>query len=361
MGWFCSLSLMLNAQKDDEYKPYNPSSPTIQLALLLDTSNSMDGLIEQAKSQLWKMANTLARKKRNGANANLEIAIYEYGNDNLDAGEGYIRQIVGFTTDMDVISEKLFSLKTNGGSEYCGWVLKDAIDGLRWSEKKDDLKIINIAGNESFDQGKVNPIAMANAAIKKGITVNTIYCGEYKEGISLQWQTVAILTEGDYLNINTDAVVKHIPTPYDPRILELNIELNQTYIPIGSDGYLKKERMETQDSKANEYGLSNVAERITYKAKQKEVEWDLVDSYDREESSISVDDLPPAMQSMKKEERIQYLDSIRAKRTAIQKEILFLERERNNFIEKIPHQQENTLDNELLKSVENKAKKIGFY
>ena len=33
------------------------------LALLLDTSNSMDGLIDQAKSQLWKIVNELAAAK----------------------------------------------------------------------------------------------------------------------------------------------------------------------------------------------------------------------------------------------------------------------------------------------------------
>ena len=31
--------------------------PKIQLAVLLDTSGSMSGLIEQAKAQLWKIVN----------------------------------------------------------------------------------------------------------------------------------------------------------------------------------------------------------------------------------------------------------------------------------------------------------------
>ena len=38
----------------------------IQLAILLDTSNSMDGLIGQAKSQLWNVVNELARARRSG-------------------------------------------------------------------------------------------------------------------------------------------------------------------------------------------------------------------------------------------------------------------------------------------------------
>ncbi len=35
----------------------------IQIAILLDTSSSMDGLIEQAKSQLWKIVNQAAGAK----------------------------------------------------------------------------------------------------------------------------------------------------------------------------------------------------------------------------------------------------------------------------------------------------------
>ena len=38
-------------------KAISEEPPRVQLALLLDTSNSMDGLIDQAKSQLWKIVN----------------------------------------------------------------------------------------------------------------------------------------------------------------------------------------------------------------------------------------------------------------------------------------------------------------
>ena len=62
-----------------------PRSPSVQIALLLDTSNSMDGLIEQAKSQLWSVVNEFIRAKRDGRPPALEVALYEYGNDSLPA------------------------------------------------------------------------------------------------------------------------------------------------------------------------------------------------------------------------------------------------------------------------------------
>ena len=117
------------------------------LALLLDTSNSMDGLIDQAKSQLWKIVNELAAAKTsNGSRPNIKIALYEYGNDGLPAAEGHIRQVSQFTHDFDLISEKLFALTTNGGNEFCGHVIKTSLNQLAWSSSPDDVKMIFIAG-----------------------------------------------------------------------------------------------------------------------------------------------------------------------------------------------------------------------
>ena len=66
---------------------------TIKVALLLDTSNSMDGLINQAKAQLWEIVNELSYAKYGIEKPNLEIALYEYGNSNLSSREGYIKQV----------------------------------------------------------------------------------------------------------------------------------------------------------------------------------------------------------------------------------------------------------------------------
>ena len=109
---------------------------TTKVALLLDTSNSMDGLINQAKAQLWEIVNELSHAKCHGETPKLEIALYEYGNDKLSLREGYIHQILQFTSDLDEISERLFSLTTNGGSEFCGQVIQTSLNELDWGKNK---------------------------------------------------------------------------------------------------------------------------------------------------------------------------------------------------------------------------------
>ena len=92
----------------------------IQIAILLDSSNSMDGLIDQTRTQLWQIVNYLTKVTKNGEVPQLEVALYHYGNDTLPSSEGYVRLLTNFTPELDQISEKLFSIQTKGGEEYAG-------------------------------------------------------------------------------------------------------------------------------------------------------------------------------------------------------------------------------------------------
>ncbi|MEO0733043.1 MAG: hypothetical protein AAFZ52_09420, partial [Bacteroidota bacterium] len=95
----------------------------IQIAFLLDTSSSMDGLIDQAKARLWNILNELLKAERDGETPDIEVALYQYGNSGLLPEKGYIQQITPLTTDVDLFSDKLFGLTTGGGDEYCGQVV----------------------------------------------------------------------------------------------------------------------------------------------------------------------------------------------------------------------------------------------
>lgn len=176
------------------------SDNKIQVAILLDTSNSMDGLIEQAKSRLWNIVNTLTTLKYEGKTPEIEIGLYEYGNDGLSSASNYIRQVAPLTSDLDLISEKLFSLRTNGGQEYCGAVIQDAVTKLTWKDGNKNMKLVYIAGNEPFNQGPINYKEVVKNALKNDIYVNTIFCGNQEEGIRTFWQDGAITGNGKYFN-----------------------------------------------------------------------------------------------------------------------------------------------------------------
>ncbi len=360
--------LALNGQEETTgFSQNNKKKGKIQVALLLDTSNSMDGLIDQAKSQIWKMVNRLASAKKGDEASDIEIALFEYGNDNLEMGEGYIRMVSSLTRDMDAISEKLFALKTKGGSEYCGWVIGDAVSNLKWSDDNDDLKLIIIAGNEPFDQGPKDYKETCKSASNKDIVINTVHCGPWQEGIRTHWKDGADITKGKYLNIEQDRKVIHIITPWDNRMNELNGKLNRTYIGYGSVGKEMKVRQEQQDMNAAKYGSANVASRTAYKAKvqYRNDSWDLIDASEKDNDKIAnmkTEELPDEMQKMSVSERKAYIEKLRKERDDARKEIQDLEKKIAAFTaEETLKQGDNlTLDKVMQDAVVEQAKGKGF-
>lgn len=349
----------------NETRSGSEKSQRIMLALLLDTSNSMDGLIDQAKSQLWKIVNELAAATcDDGGRPEISIALYEYGNDGLPASEGYIRLVSPLTSDLDVISEKLFALRTNGGSEFCGHVINKSLGQLAWSESEADLKMIFIAGNEPFTQGEVPYRTACTLARTKGVFVNTIFCGDFDEGVRTYWKDGADIANGTYMSIEQNKKTVYIPTPYDDQISALNDRLNATYVYYGQSGAQKKEKQLLQDKNAESYGLGNKVDRAVSKSSHAygNATWDLVDATKDDATTVEkVDEkyLPEEMQGMTVEERKGYVSRKAAEREKIQKEIQTLHEKRKQYIAGQAAsgggKQDKMLDDAMLKAIREKA------
>jgi len=354
-----SLPLVNTTAKDNK----------IQVALLLDTSNSMDGLIDQTKSRLWNIVNTLTTLKYNGQAPQIEIALYEYGNDGI-RDDNYIRQVTPLTQDLDLVSEKLFALRTNGGSEYCGAVIRDASANLNWDKDEKSMKLIYIAGNEGFNQGRVDYKEVISKAKNKNIYTSTIFCGDRNEGIQTFWQNGASLGGGKYFNIDSDKKVIYIETPYDVRISECNSRLNSTYIYYGSHGSEYKNKQITQDKNAEVQSAANFVERTVAKSKKnayKNDHWDLVDKAEKDAgfiSSVKEEELPAELKGKSKEEIKKAVAAKSAERGKIQKEIEELSKKRQEYIDAEMKKRGNNDSDDLGKAIEKsileQAKKNGY-
>jgi hypothetical protein len=343
-------------------------APIVQLAILLDTSSSMEGLIEQAKGQLWRIVNEFINAKQNGRRPNLEVALYEYGKSSLSASSGWIRQIVPLTNDLDKISEELFKLTTNGGEEYCGWVIREAVGKLAWSESPDAFKAIFIAGNEPFTQGPVDYAKSCKTAIEKGIIVNTIHCGDQATGINTKWQDGALLAEGKYLFIDHNRAVVHFEAPQDKEIARLGVELNKTYIAFGHAGQANLARQSAQD--ANSFSLAPQGSSVQRALAKSSAyycnsSWDLVDACKGTNfnlSALKTEELPVEMQKMTETERKAYVE-IRAKaREKLQQEINHLNSDRTKYVagQSKKHSTTNTLDSVVATTVREQAMKKNY-
>lgn len=343
-----------------------PQKRYIKVALLLDTSNSMDGLINQAKAQLWDIVNELSYARCDDKAPNLQIALYEYGNDRLSSREGYIRQVLGFSEDLDEISEKLFSLTTNGGSEFCGQVIQTSLNQLEWGNNPDDLKLIFIAGNEPFTQGRVHYKDATTDAKEKDVVVNTIFCGNFQQGIQTQWKAGAVLTGGDYMSIDHNQELVHITTPYDDIIIQLNTQLNGTYVPYGSYGARKIQAQAEQDSNAQELEEVVMVKRAVSKSSSmyKNASWDLVDAAKDSKfkySKLKDNDLPKELKGKSEAEIKKYVTKKANERATIQKKIQELNKKRAVYVaEKQKDKAKNVLDAALIQAIKKQANKKNY-
>ena len=314
--------------------------PKIQLAILLDTSNSMDGLIDQTRNQIWQVVNEFSTAKQNGLTPILEVALFEYGNDGNAQNEGYVRQLSSFTRELDKVSEGLFSLTTNGGEEYCGLAIKTAVNDLQWSRADNNIKTIFIAGNEPFTQGPVNYQKAIKLAGKHGISVNTIHAGDHQEGIDGGWQSAAVLTGGNYMSIDSNLQIVHLDAPQDKEIAALNAKLNETYIPYGEDGEANSQRQLEQDKNSDSISAGLLAKRAMSKVSSfyNNENWDLVDAMEEgkvdDEALEKMDQasLPEPMKGMSTQQKKDYVISKAEQRKEIQQQISELSESRERFV-----------------------------
>ncbi len=345
--------------------------PKIQVAILLDTSGSMDGLIDQTRNQLWEVVNEFSNSKKNGVIPILEVALYEYGNDGNSKLSGYTRKLNGFTRELDKVSEGLFSLTTNGGSEYCGLAIETAINGLQWSRSDEGIKTIFIAGNEPFTQGPVNYRHALRLAAQHGITVNTIHAGGYQQGIEGSWEMAASLAGGDYMSIDANRRVVHVSAPQDKRIAELNAQLNDTYIPYGKRGAASAERQMEQDERSHSISAGLLAKRAETKASSfyNNADWDLVDAInegridDRSLATMEETALPEPMVGMTVKEKKDYVSAKAKAREKIKQEISDLSAERSRYVAAQKSKLKTTIpsiSDALVKSIKRQAEAKAF-
>lgn len=373
VAWPLARTELLPADKPALAPPAiaNPSpvvpttAPTIQIALLLDTSSSMDGLIDQARRELWSVVNALDSATLHGERPTLEIALYEYGNSELPAEAGFIRQVSPFTTELDRVSQALFELDTVGGSEHAGQVIARSLEELEWREG--GLKVVFLAGNEELDQGPVGWRGAIERARSRGIVVNAVNCtggGHADAG----WADAAALAGGRFLQIDHDAVAVHVAAPQDEEIARLGEALNATYVGYGRDGKWGLENQVAQDDNAEGLGASSSVQRAMTKASSRYVNpsWDLVDALDS--ATVSLDELEPEQlpaeaQGMSDGELREWVDGKRKERESLKTRLAELSQARAEHVAATRAADSGgaaRLDTAIVDSILSQARDAGF-
>jgi len=363
------LAPQLGSRADELPVPETATKPEppkpVDLVICLDTSGSMQGLINAARQKLWSVVSELATAK---PTPDLRVALLTYGSPGNDEA-GHVILQSDLTRDLDLISEKLFAMTTRGGEEYVGRVVAHALDRLTWS-RSDAVRIVFVAGNESADQDPVKPFReQARAAAARTIVVNAIYCGGADDGDASGYRELAALGKGRFAHIDHDHGTVAIATPYDKELAELSAAINKTYVAYGLVAKEARARQVAQDENAEAAGAPAAAERASAKAGKlyRNGAWDLVDKMGEEGfdlAKVAEADLPEELKKIEPEKRLAWLEAKKAERAKIQARILELSKLRDAHVKVEMDKQQlddsRALDRALKDAIREQAADGGF-
>jgi len=313
------------------------NSPLIQIAFLIETSDNMAPVIEQAQAQIWQVVSEVSAYRLYGKDPELQIALYEYGNGNAGMQQYYLRMLQPLTGDLDSVSDSIFSLNSDDAAPYCGAVIQNAIDHLDWSADSDSIKLIFIAGVGPFDLGPVDYRNACRSAANLGVMVTMLYCGDPDEANAAGWNLAAKTAGLTNQTVNGNFSDDVRPAPQDNRISEQGANLNNTYIPYGFDGQLALNNQLVQDENAaNASPQASILRALAKASPQyQNAQWDLVDAVALglvEIDSLDVSELPEKLQKMMPQQRQAYVSAIGRQRNALQRQIKQLCLQRKQFL-----------------------------
>ncbi|HJZ88825.1 MAG TPA: VWA domain-containing protein [Polyangia bacterium] len=338
----------------------------VDLVIALDTSGSMDGLIDSARQKLWDVVNLMAQARPQPV---LRVGLISYGNDGYDPSVGWLRKDSDLTQDLDALYSKLFALRTNGGTEYVARAVHAAVGQMQWDRDPDALRIIFVAGNEPATQDPQIRVERAVAEAREhGILVNTIYCGDESAGEAAGWRAVASLGAGQFASINQNNLAV-IATPMDAELGKLSAALNGTYVAYGEEGRMGKANQAAQDKNAASASAPAAAARAVAKAGHlyRNPGWDLVDAVGgggKKLEEIKEAELPAELRALPPEKRQAYLDGKAKERADLQKQISELSVKREQYVrdarKRAAKPGDRSLDDALAGALRGQAEAAGF-
>lgn len=364
------------AEKSSQVRPVMDDQSLVQIAILLDTSGSMKGLVDQARCQLWNVVSELARASRGDRPSRLQIAVYQYGTDKVSKKRGCIKQVTGFTEDLDEVSRAIFSLAIGGGDEFCGQVIDDALTNLEWNPDSNVYKAVFVAGNESFDQGNVPFGKGLTKALTNSILINSIYCFDpnYKEAVQGmdQWESAARLAEGMYFQINHNHHMPDLMTPYDKEMRELNDQMNETFVWYGKNAKKASKNQQMQDRNAADLSDHAFASRMSAKIGHlyHHVHDDLVDAVSHGAVNLDrmpEDKMPEELKVMSPDDRRNYIREKIEQRNRVRRQMAEVISTRHAHLQRMMSEQigeegkaPQVLGDALIEAVRKQATRRGF-
>ena len=321
----------------------NSNGPAMEMVFVLDTTGSMGGLLTGAKERIWGIVNQVMQTS-NLSSVKVGLVAYR------DRGDQYVTQVLPLTEDLDKVYSTLMDYEAQGGGdepENVRRALAEGVSKAGWSRtSQGNAQILFLVGDAPPHNYADEPdtLTTADLAVKQGIIVNTIQCGNSAETRQV-WEAIARRGQGQYFLIPQNGGVQTISTPYDEQLSQLGSRLGGTYMSYGGGGGAaglqfresQKQLVDAYESTvATRSAPSAAAERTVNKAlNSKAYIGDLLQDIENGSiklESVKTEDLPSELQKLSVAERAIEIEKRLADRREIRKQILALSQQRTEYI-----------------------------
>jgi hypothetical protein len=340
------------------------AAPKVDIVFALDTTGSMGGLIEGAKTKIWEIAR---RAQQGQPTPQLRVGLVAY----RDVGDAYVTKVLDLSSDMDSVYAALTEFRAEGGGDTPEHVLKglhDAIDEEHWADDPQAVKLIYLVGDApphfDYHDGLTRDAVLADAT-SKGIRISAIRCGNDPETLAA-WTEIAQRTDGEVSSIVQSGGVAAVTTPYDAELARLNAALSRTEVHYGSSAerrvaadVLAKNLSAPAAAQADRASFYNAAAASTAGPTKKDLAAAAPSSAPM--ASLAPADLPEEMQAMTLDERTHFVDQKRADRTAILAQVEQARAKREEYLKtKTPAPAATSFDSKVYDSLKKAGAKKGI-
>lgn len=315
------------------------AKPVVEVAFVLDTTDSMGPLIESAKRKIWSIATTIVDANP-GAEIRMGLVAYR------DIGDEYVTRTYNLTTDIQDLYANLLEFKARGGGDWPESVneaLHVGVTKLSWTQGSEICRIMFLVGDApphmDYAQDVKYPEVMRMAR-ERGIVVNAVQAGVARDTERV-WREIAQMGDGRYIPIPQDGghlVV--IETPYDREIIDLQNEINRTVIPYGPRR--QRSDVENKTRQAAAAPASVATEMAGYMARNAAKSGgeaitgngDLVADVlagRQKLATVKDDELPDAFRGLSAAEREALIDKQQASRKALNERMARLVKQRDAY------------------------------
>jgi hypothetical protein len=336
--------------------------PRVDLVFALDTTGSMSGLIEGAKSKIWSIASFVARAQ---PTPEVRVGLIAY----RDVGDTYVTRVFDLDDDLDRVYKRLLSFHADGGGdgpEHVSRALHEAVHKMSWApQTNSSVRLIYLVGDapphldyqDGYDLSRA-----ARAAAAKGIHVHAIRCGNDPE-TATSFRRVASLGHGEFLTIDQDGGMRERRTPYDEELATLHDKLSDTVVAFGAKGAATREAI----AAAAAAPAPVKAARAGYLSAKKDVAGPLADDLVAGVASGRVDlstvpaaALPKSLAALPEEKRKEKVAEQARQRTELLDRIAKVSAERDTFLRKAPAADRAGFDGEVEKTVRKAGEAAGL-